>query len=77
MMTFSSNYSTPTMRIFKKFVDKAIIDENKLKEMEKDGMQKMPFDGQSSGSNTKPRLPPQPCPFIWAPHIVRPSMPPQ
>jgi hypothetical protein len=35
-------------------VDKAIIIENKLKEMEKDGKRKMGFLGQHSGSNTKP-----------------------
>jgi hypothetical protein len=42
---------------FQRMVDKAIIVENKLKEMEKNGKQKMPFQGQPSGSNTKPRLP--------------------
>jgi Zn-dependent M32 family carboxypeptidase len=38
-------------------VDKAIIVENKIKEMEKNGMRKTSFSGQSSGSNTRPRLP--------------------
>jgi hypothetical protein len=42
---------------FQRMVDKAIIVENKLKEMEKNGKRKMPFQGQPSGSNTKPRLP--------------------
>jgi hypothetical protein len=32
----------------------AIVIENKLKEMEKDGKRKMPFQGQSSGSNIRP-----------------------
>jgi hypothetical protein len=35
-------------------VDKAIIIENKIKEMEKDGKRKMSFYGQPSGSNVRP-----------------------
>jgi hypothetical protein len=35
-------------------VNMAIVIENKLKEMEKDGKRKMPFHGQSSGSNISP-----------------------
>jgi hypothetical protein len=35
-------------------IDKAIVIESKLKEMEKDGKRKMPFPGQSSGSNVRP-----------------------
>jgi hypothetical protein len=42
---------------FQRMVDKAIIVENKLKEMEKNSKRKMPFQGQPSGSNTKPHLP--------------------
>jgi hypothetical protein len=38
-------------------VDKAIIDENKIKEMEKNGKRKISFSGQSSGRNTRPHLP--------------------
>jgi hypothetical protein len=38
-------------------VNKAIIVENKIKEMEKNGKRKMPFPGQSSGSNTRLHLP--------------------
>jgi hypothetical protein len=38
-------------------VNKAIIVENKIKEMEKNGKRKTSFMGQSSGSNTRPRLP--------------------
>jgi hypothetical protein len=37
-------------------VDKAIVIESKLKEMEKDGKRKMPFLGQSFGSNIRPRF---------------------
>jgi hypothetical protein len=51
---------------FQQMVDKAIIVENKLKDMKKNGKQKMPFQGQSSGSNTRPCLP-QHGPFFRAP----------
>jgi hypothetical protein len=37
-------------------VDKGIVIENKIKEMEKDGKRKMSFSGQSSGSNVRPRF---------------------
>jgi hypothetical protein len=37
-------------------IDKAIIIESKLKEMEKDGKRKMPFPRQSSGSNVRPHF---------------------
>jgi hypothetical protein len=37
-------------------VDKAIVVENKIREMEKDGKRKVPFSGQSSRSNVKPRF---------------------
>jgi hypothetical protein len=37
---------------FQKMVDKAIIIENKIKEMEKNSKRKTSFLGQSSGSNT-------------------------
>jgi hypothetical protein len=36
-------------------VDKAIVIESKLKEMEKNGKMKMPFPEQSSRSNVRPR----------------------
>jgi hypothetical protein len=39
---------------FQHMVDKAIVIESKLKEMEKDGKRKMPFSRQSSGSNVRP-----------------------
>jgi hypothetical protein len=37
-------------------VDKAIVIENNIREMEKDGKRKVPFSGQSSGSNVRPRF---------------------
>jgi hypothetical protein len=37
-------------------IDKAVVIESKLKEMEKDGKRKMPFSGQSFGSNIRPRF---------------------
>jgi hypothetical protein len=37
-------------------VDKAIVIENKIKEMEKDGKRKVSFSGQSSGINVRPRF---------------------
>jgi hypothetical protein len=39
---------------FQHMVDKAIVIENKIKEMEKDGKRKVPFSGQSFGSNVRP-----------------------
>jgi hypothetical protein len=41
---------------FQHMVDKAIVIENKIKEMEKDGKRKVSFHGQPSGSNVRPRL---------------------
>jgi hypothetical protein len=41
---------------FQHMVDKGIVDENKIREMEKDGKRKVPFSGQSSGSNVGPRF---------------------
>jgi hypothetical protein len=58
---------------FQWMVDKAIIVENKRKEMERHGKQKLSFQGQSSGRNTRPRLP-QPGPFFRAPQMIRPPM---
>jgi hypothetical protein len=46
-------------------IDKAIIIESKLKEMEKGGKRKMPFPGQSSRSNVRPRFS-QPNQFFQA-----------
>jgi hypothetical protein len=41
---------------FQHMINKAIVIESKLKEMDKDGKRKMPFPGQSSGSNVRPRF---------------------
>jgi hypothetical protein len=40
---------------FQHMIDKTIVIESKLKKMEKDGKRKIPFPGQSSGSNVRPR----------------------
>jgi hypothetical protein len=58
---------------FQQMVDKAIIVENKLKEMERHGKRKMSFQGQSSAGNTRRRLP-QPRPFFRAPQMIWPPM---
>jgi hypothetical protein len=41
---------------FQHMADKAIVTENKIRELEKDGKRKVPFSGQSSGSNVRPRF---------------------
>jgi hypothetical protein len=41
---------------FQQVVDKAIVIENNIKEMEKDGKRKMSFHGQPSESNVRPHL---------------------
>jgi hypothetical protein len=41
---------------FQHMVDKAVVIENKIKEMEKDGKRKVSFSGQSSGSNVRSRF---------------------
>jgi hypothetical protein len=51
-------------------VDKAIIIENKIKEIEKSSKRKLPLKGQSLGSNTRPHLP-QLGPFFRSPNMVR------
>jgi hypothetical protein len=58
---------------FQKLVDKAIIVENKIKVMEKNGKRKTSFLRQSSGSNTQPHLP-QSGPFFRNTNMVCPSM---
>jgi hypothetical protein len=58
---------------FQRMVNKAIIIENKIKEIEKNGKRKLSFPRQSSGSNTKPCLP-QSGPFFRNPSMVRLSM---
>jgi hypothetical protein len=41
---------------FQHMVDKAVVIENKIKEMEKDGKRKVSFSRQSSKSNVRPRF---------------------
>jgi hypothetical protein len=41
---------------FQHMINKAIVIESKLKELEKDGKRKLPFPGQSSGSNVRPHF---------------------
>jgi hypothetical protein len=61
---------------FQHVVDKAIVIENKIKEMEKDGKRKVSFRGQPSGSNVRPRFS-QPNQFFKSPQMNRPPMPVQ
>jgi hypothetical protein len=61
---------------FQHMVDKAIVIENKIKEMEKDGKRNMSFSGQSSGSNVRPRFS-QPNQFFKPLQMNRPLMPVQ
>jgi hypothetical protein len=61
---------------FQHKVDKAIVVENKIREMEKDGKRKVPFSGQSSGSNVRPRFS-QPNQFFKPPQMNRTQMPMQ
>jgi hypothetical protein len=61
---------------FQHMVDKSIVIENKIKEMEKDGKRKVSFFGQSSGSNIRPRFS-QPNQFFKPPQMNRTQMPMQ
>jgi hypothetical protein len=61
---------------FQHVVDKAIVIENKIKEMQKDGKRKVSFHGQPSGSNSRPRFS-QPNQFFKSPQMNRPPMPVQ
>jgi hypothetical protein len=61
---------------FQHMVDKAIVIENKIKEVEKDGKRKVPFHGKPSGSNVRPRFS-QPNQFFKSPQMNRPPMPVQ
>jgi hypothetical protein len=61
---------------FQHVVNKAIVIENKIKEMEKDGERKVSFHGQPSGSNVRPRFS-QPNQFFKSPQMNRPHMPMQ
>jgi hypothetical protein len=61
---------------FQHMVDKAIVIENKIKEMEKDGKRKVSFHGQPFGSNVRPHFL-QPNQFFKSPQMNRPTMPVQ
>jgi hypothetical protein len=61
---------------FQHMVDKAIVIENKIREMEKDGKRKVSFAGQSSGSNVRPRFM-QPNQFFKPLQMNQPPMPVQ
>jgi hypothetical protein len=61
---------------FQHVVDKAIVIENRIKEMEKDGTRKVSFSGQSSGSNVRPRFS-HPNQFFKPPQMNRTQMPMQ
>jgi hypothetical protein len=61
---------------FQHMVDKAIVIESKIKEMEKDGKRKVSFSRQSSGSNVRPRFS-QPNQFFKPLQMNRPPMPVQ
>jgi hypothetical protein len=53
---------------FQHVVDKAIVIENKIKEMKKDGKRKVSFHGQPSRSNARPRFS-QPNLFFKSPQM--------
>jgi hypothetical protein len=61
---------------FQHMVDKAIVIEKKIREMEKDGKRKVPFSRQSSGSNVRPRFT-QPNQFFKPLQMNWPLMPVQ
>jgi hypothetical protein len=61
---------------FQHMVDKAIVVENKIREMEKDGKRKVSFSGQSSRSNVRHRFS-QPNQFFKPPQMNRMQMPMQ
>jgi hypothetical protein len=61
---------------FQHMVDKVIVIENKIREMEMDGKRKVPFFGQSSGCNVRPRFT-QPNQLFKPLQVNRPPMPVQ
>jgi hypothetical protein len=61
---------------FQHMVAKAIVIENKIREMKKDGKRKVPFFGQPSGSNVRPRFT-HPSQFVKRLQMNRSSMPVQ
>jgi hypothetical protein len=61
---------------FQHVVDKAIVIENKIKEMEKDGKRNVSFHGQPLESNVRTCFS-QPNQFFKSPQMNRPQMPVQ
>jgi hypothetical protein len=61
---------------FQHMVNKAIVIENKIKEMEKNVKRKVSFHGQPFGSNVRPHLS-HPNQFFKSPQMNRPPMPVQ
>jgi hypothetical protein len=57
-------------------LNKAIVIENKIKEMLKDGKRKVSFHGQPSGSNVRPCFS-QPNQFFKSPQMSQQQMPVQ
>jgi hypothetical protein len=55
---------------FQHMVDKVVVIENKIKEMQKDGKRKVSFHGQPSGSNVRPNFL-QPKQFFKPPQMNR------
>jgi hypothetical protein len=72
-MIFNSNCSKRTTQT-SIMVDKAIVIENKIKEMEKDGKRKVSFHGQPTRSNVMPRFS-QPNQFFKPPEMNWSQMP--
>jgi hypothetical protein len=61
---------------FQHMVDKAIVIENKIREMEGNGKRKVPLSGQSSGSNVRPCFT-RPNQLFKLLYMNRPPMPVQ
>jgi hypothetical protein len=61
---------------FQHMVDKAIVVENKIREMKKDGKRNVSFSGHSSRSNVRPRFS-QPNQFFKPPQMNHTQMPMQ
>jgi hypothetical protein len=59
---------------FQHMVNKTIVIENNIKEMEKDGKRKVSFHGQPSGGTIRPLFS-QPNQFFKPPQINQPHMP--
>jgi hypothetical protein len=71
MMIFNSSCST--WIDFQHMVDKAMVIENKIKEMDKDGKRMVSFHGQPSRSNVRPRIS-NPNQFFKPPQMNQPQI---